>query len=170
MTPQRARRLRGQGSSAGVVRHVLAVGLAIGMVSVLSMSVCPAGQVLITEQEAKLPPLPGAVPVSQRGITRGPRVELVAPAKGVAPASPMRLHIKFTPHGGATIDPDSVKVTYVKSPSVDLTSRVRQFTRPTGIDLADAELPEGEHLIRVDVRDNDGRTATTIFILKIPSR
>ena len=109
-----------------------------------------AGQVLITEQEAKLPPLPGAVPVSQRGITRGPRVELVAPAKGVAPASPLRLHIKFTPYGGASIDPDSVKVTYVKSPAVDLTSRVKEFTRPTGIDLADAEVPQGEHLIRVE--------------------
>jgi hypothetical protein len=134
------------------------------------VSVSPAGQVLITEQEAMLPPLPGAVPVSQRGITRGPRVELVAPAKGIAPASPLRLHIKFTPYGGASIDPDSVKVTYVKSPAVDLTSRVRAFTRPTGIDLADAEVPNGEHLIRVDVRDNDGRTATTIFTLKVPSR
>jgi hypothetical protein len=63
-----------------------------------------------------------------------------------------------------------VKVTYVKSPAVDLTSRLKEFTRPTGIDLADAEVPQGEHLIRVDVRDNDGRTATSIFTLKIPSR
>jgi hypothetical protein len=158
------------GGQITAARSVAIAGLAIGFLLGPYASCAPAGQLLITEQEARLPPLAGAVPVSQRGITRGPRVELVAPAKGVAPASPLRLHIKFTPYGGSRIEPDSVKVTYMKSPAVDLTPRVRAFTGPTGIDVVDAEVPEGEHLIRIDLRDNDGRTATSIFALKVPSR
>ena len=70
-------------------------------------------------------------------------------------------------NGGAKIDPDSLKVTYIKSPAVDLTSRLKPFVLPTGIDMPDAELPAGDHLIRVDVKDSDGRTATTSFTLKV---
>jgi hypothetical protein len=33
--------------------------------------------------------------------------------------------------------------------------------------MPDAELPAGDHLIRVDVKDSDGRVATTSFTLKI---
>jgi hypothetical protein len=129
-----------------------------------------AEQVLITEAEARLPPAPGAVAMSSRGVTRGPRVELRSPDKGASPASPVHLQIRFTSFGGAKIDSGSVKVTYMKSPAVDLTSRVKAFTQPTGIDLPAAVLPDGEHLIRVDVVDDGGRASTAIFMLKIGAR
>jgi len=58
-------------------------------------------------------------------------------------------------------------VQYLKSPAVDLTPRLKPFVQPTGIDIPDAELPPGDHLIRVDVKDSDGRTATTSFTLKV---
>lgn len=123
-----------------------------------------AGTVLISADEAKLPPPKGGVPVATRGITRGPKIELISadPAR-----SPMRLQLKFESFGGAKIDTDSLKVTYVKSPAVDLTPRLKPFLQPTGIDMPDAELPAGDHLIRVDVKDSDGRIATTSFTLKI---
>jgi hypothetical protein len=69
--------------------------------------------------------------------------------------------------GGAKIDPDSVKVTYLRTPNVDLTPRVRAFVQPTGIDIQDVELPVGDHMVRVDIKDTDGRIGTTSFILKI---
>jgi hypothetical protein len=146
---------------------VLAAGLMAGILVAVAVPDPAAAQVLITEAEANLPPAPGAVPVDSRGITRGPRVEVVSPAKGKPLRSPLNLRIKFSPHGGAKIDPESVKVIYVKQPAVDLTSRVKAFTQPTGIELPAAELPLGDHLIRIDVKDSDGRTATTSFILKI---
>lgn len=124
-----------------------------------------AAQVLITADEAKLPPPKGAVAADRRGITRGPKIEFVAVAEPVH--SPMHLQLKFDAFGGAKIDPDSVKVTYLRTPNVDLTSRVKSFVAPSGIDMPDVELPEGEHMVRVDIKDTDGRVGTTSFVLKV---
>jgi hypothetical protein len=124
-----------------------------------------AAVVLITEDEAHLPPLKGAVATERRGITRGPKIEYVA--DNDPSHSPMHFQLKFLSFGGAKIDPDSVKFTYLKMPSVDLTSRVKPFVQPTGIDIPDTQLPVGNHLLRVDIKDLDGRMGSTIFELKI---
>lgn len=139
---------------------VLATGFAL-----TAMMPVNAGTVLISADEAKLPPPKGAVAVATRGITRGPKVAYVAAA--TPSQSPMRLQLKFESFGGAKIDTDSLKVTYMKSPSVDLTPRLKPFVKPDGIDMPDAELPAGDHVIRVDVKDSDGRSATTSFTLKV---
>ncbi len=123
-----------------------------------------AGEVLITDQEAKLPPAKGAFSVATRGITRGPRIDYVA---NTATTSPIRLQMKFESFGGATIDPATLKVTYLKDPAVDLTDRVKPFVKPTGIDMPDAILPPGDHTLRVDVKDSDGRVATSSIVLKV---
>ena len=62
---------------------------------------------------------------------------------------------------------DDVKVIYLKQPNVDLTPRVKAFVQPTGIDMPDAQLPPGDHLVRIDVKDSEGRVSTTSFVLKI---
>lgn len=124
-----------------------------------------AGQVLITEEEAKLPPPRGAIATDRRGITRGPKIELVADSEPVH--SPMHLQLKFESYGGAKVDPGSVKVTYMRTPNVDLTGRVMPFVQPTGIDMPDVQLPAGDHMVRVDIKDSDGRTGSTSFVLKV---
>lgn len=139
---------------------ILATGLAL-----IAGTPASAGTVLISADEAKLPPPKGAVGVATRGITRGPKVAYIGAAD--ATKSPMRLQLKFESFGGAKIDTDSLKVTYVKTPAVDLTPRLKPFVKSDGIDMPDAELPAGDHLIRVDVKDSDGRVATTSFTLKI---
>jgi len=124
-----------------------------------------AAMVLITEAEANLPPLKGAVATDQRGITRGPKIEFVSDSD--PSHSPMHFQLKFVSYGGAKIDPNSVKFTYLKTPSVDLTSRVKPFVQTTGIDIPDAQLPAGDHVLRVDIKDLDGRIGSTIFALKV---
>ena len=142
-------------------------GGAIAMAVIVWSAAVPAfaGTVLITEDEAKLPPPKGAVAVQARGVTRGPKIRLVDESEPIH--SPMHLQLRFESFGGAKIDPDSVKMTYLKTPSVDLTPRIRSFVQPTGIDIPDVELPAGEHMVRVDVKDSDGRIGTTSFTLKI---
>lgn len=123
-----------------------------------------AGQ-LITEDEARLPPPKGAVATERRGIMRGPKVIYAGPND--ATKSPIRLVLKFESYGDAKIDPNSVKMTYLRTPNVDLTSRVTKYVQPTGIDMPDAELPPGDYMLRVDLKDSDGRPASTSFTLKI---
>lgn len=120
---------------------------------------------LITEEEARLPPPKGAVAADRRGILRGPKVEFISPGDSVS--SPMRLQLKFESFGGAKIDPDSVKMTFLRTPNVDLTSRVKPFVHADGINMQDAELPPGDYTVRVDVKDSDGRPGTAIFTLKV---
>ncbi len=118
---------------------------------------------LITPDEAKLP---NAAQVTTRGVTRGPGVKQVSPdpaAKGLK--GPVDLKIAFEPRGGAKIDADSVTLTYMKTPAVDLTSRVKGGIKADGIDVSKASLPPGDHQIRVTVKDSEGRqTSQTVSI------
>jgi hypothetical protein len=79
----------------------------------------------------------------------------------------MHLQVTFESFGGAKIDPDSVKVTYLRTPNVDLTSRVKAFVQNAGIDIPDVELPVGDHMVRIDVKDSDGRIGTASIVLKV---
>jgi hypothetical protein len=138
----------------------------LGCVAAVTIASLPARAAqLITAEEAKLPPPKGAIATDRRGITRGPKVDVMTAADQVK--SPMHLQLKFEPYGGAKIDPDSVKVTYLRTPNVDLTARVKSFVQATGIDMPDVELPAGEHMVRVDIKDTDGRAGTTSFVLKV---
>lgn len=126
-----------------------------------------AGEVLITEAEAKLPPQKGAIAAAARGITRGPRVELIETAKDGTVHSPIHFQLRFQSFGGAKVDTSALQITYLKTPAVDLTSRVKPFVKETGVDMPDAVLPPGEHPLRVDIKDSEGRMATTNFVLKV---
>ena len=141
----------------------LAICLSAGLMALQPAQA--ANVVLITADEAKLPPPKGAVAMSARGVTRGPKVELV-PQPG-AIRSPVRLQLKFQTYGGSKVDLDAVQATYLRSPNVDLTPRIKPFVNATGIDMPAAELPPGDHVVRIDIKDSDGRTATSSFVLKV---
>jgi hypothetical protein len=135
------------------------------LASCLAASVSASATVLITSDEAKLPPPKGAVAIDRRGVTRAPKIILVSSTDPVR--SPLHLQLKFESFGGARIDENSVKVTYLRTPNVDLTSRVKSFIHPTGIDMPEAESPVGTHILRIDIKDTDGRVGTTSFVLQV---
>jgi hypothetical protein len=37
----------------------------------------------------------------------------------------------------------------------------------TGMDIPDVELPVGEHTVRVDIKDSEGRIGSTVFVLRV---
>ncbi|MGZ3410537.1 MAG: hypothetical protein ACXWJW_04550 [Xanthobacteraceae bacterium] len=122
--------------------------------------------ILVTAEEAALPPVPTGE-LARRGVTRGPKVSLVSPASVTGQQSPVHLQLKFESFGGAKIDPNDVKVVYLKKPVVDLSQRVKPFTQGAGIDIGQAEMPPGDHTFRIDVKDSDGRIATALFTLNV---
>lgn len=135
------------------------IAIATGLL-VLTVATASADP-LITESEAALPAAGG---ITMRGVTRGPTIKLVNPAET---KSPFNLKVKFEPHGGATVEPGSVKVVYLKSPVVDITDRVKPFITAEGIDMGKAEVPAGQHAIRVDVKDSDGRAGSATLQLTV---
>lgn len=142
-------------------------GFVIALAVFLSSTTLPAHaeNILITEEEAKLPPPKGAVVTDRRGITRGPKVRFLDESGPVH--SPMHLQVMFESFGGAKIDLDSIKVTYLKTPNVDLTPRIKPFVQSAGIDMPDVGLPAGEHMVRIDIKDSDGRPGSASFVFKV---
>ena len=111
---------------------------------------------LITEEEAALPSDNSQV---RAGVERGPTVVAIYPSvKSGQIKSPFTLQLKFTSHGGAAIDLDSVIVTYMKVPAIDLTARVKPFVQSTGVNIPDVEVPPGSHRILISIKDGDGRS------------
>jgi hypothetical protein len=145
------------------------------LITILLLAAAPlAGRaaVLITPQEAQLPSAQAAADAGAGGFqgdrgtpTRPPDV-LVQSPKGIV-ASPFPLRITFTPHNGARIDPNSVTVTLLTKPEVDLTNRVQQYISPHGVDFAQAEAPPGRYRIRIDLTDDAGHIGTATVDLQV---
>jgi hypothetical protein len=143
---------------------IVCAGLLTAFIMTAQPPSARAGVVLITPEEAQLPTPKGVF--AARAITRGPRIDLSSADEG-ALRSPLRLQLKFHGFGGATIDLDSLRVTYLKQPNIDLTSRVKPYAQSTGIEIPDAEAPPGEHLVRVEIHDSEGRRTMTTFLLSV---
>jgi hypothetical protein len=146
---------------------VVAALIALGLAGPAWAQSKPAKVVLITEAEAGLPSLPDSALAMRAGVTRGPKILMVSPTANASLKSPFPLRLKFETFGGAKIDPASIKVTYLKNPSVDLTARIGPITQGDGIDVAEAEVPPGTHHIRVNVKDSEGRAGSANFALKV---
>jgi hypothetical protein len=135
--------------------------LMIGLFLVFSGGIAQA-TMLISDDEALLPNDDSA-DVNTRAITRGPGIESVATGKVPVAHMPFSFIVHFVPHGGSKIDPSSVHVLYTKIPSIDLTERLRPFITVKGIELPDAVVPEGRHILRITVSDSDGRTSSSVI-------
>lgn len=141
-----------------MTRWLLAIGLILA-----AWTAFPLGAAtLIGEDEAKRP---SATPgITQRGVTRGPTMKMINPA---ATKAPFDFQVRFQAHGGAKIEPASLKVTYLKSPPLDITERVKPFASADGIAMPKAEAPPGEHPIRIEIKDSEGRAGTATFNLTV---
>lgn len=136
------------------------------LVVVLFASTQTAAEPLISVAEAALPDAKHASDRFTRGIARGPGITLLSPASGPL-RSPFDLDVLFESRGARAIDKDSVRVLYVKDPIVNITDRVQKAIHAHGIKLNRVEMPPGEHLLRIVLRDQDGRESRADFTLKV---
>jgi len=127
----------------------------------LAMSLPVVAQLqLITHAEAHLPD--GKTTVT-RAITRGPGIRFDS-ATDVS-AQSFGFKVTLEPRGGAKLDPQSLKVEYLKDPIIDLTERVKVGLKGDTIDLPQIKVPVGNHPIRITVRDSEGRTGSQTISL-----
>jgi hypothetical protein len=124
--------------------------------------------VLITAEEGQLAAAPQGDLTFRAGVSRGPSITVLSPKPGDTNLqSPFRLQLKFEGRGGVQVDPESLKLIYAKSPAVDLTARVKPYIQPAGVDLPEASVPPGNHTIRAEVKDKEGRSGTHTFTIKV---
>ena len=124
---------------------------------------------LITAQEAALPDAAGVnLKLGFRGVTRAPKILVLSPAPDAGMVrSPLNLLLKFETYGGSVIEPRSVKMIYLKNPAINLTQRIGDLIKTSGIEVDNAQVPPGTHYIRVEVKDNAGRLGSTTFALSV---
>jgi len=140
-----------------MARRTLSMGCAAAVLVLVFAAANPAAAFeLITLAEAALPA--GKVPsFKMRGSpTRLPSITVVSPAEVGAVYSPVDLKLLFKAFGGAAIDPESVVVTYVKEPDINITPRIKSFITADGIDILQAEIPPGTHQFWVELKDTRG--------------
>jgi hypothetical protein len=102
------------------------------------------------------------------GLALPPEIILISPSgAGGLQRSPVHLKLQFRAFGGAAIDPDSVVVIYVKQPPVDITPRIKPFITAAGIDIAQWEVPPGQHEFWVELKDTDGHIGGLDFSFQI---
>jgi hypothetical protein len=141
---------------------------ALCLIGLLAVATPASAIQLVTEQEAALPPDHLPTLVFQGSPTRRPSAVVVSPppSAGVV-KSPLSLKVKLQAYGGAKIDPDSIVLTYRKTPMIDLTQRIMPFITAEGIEIPDAEVPPGVHQFRIELKDKDGRLGGTEFSFQV---
>ena len=143
---------------AAVPDRTLAWVSAIGFLAIYIAAANPASAFeLVTPSEAALPA--GAVPtLDLRGSpTRRPVVTVLSPPPAAGQMhSPLNLKLQFRAFGGAAIDPNSVVVTYLKQPAIDMTQRLTPYITVQGIDIPQVEVPPGKHQFWIELKDNAG--------------
>ena len=158
--------LKGRGKT--IVR-ICGLRLLLGSIAIIAAGAMPAkaAQVLITAAEAALPPPKGAIATERRGITRGPKVDRPDRHAGQL-RSPMRLQLEIRTLWRSEdrsgfrqddVSPDPERRSHVAG---QILSSCRAAST-----MPEVELPAGEHMVRVDIKDTDGRVGTTSFILKV---
>ncbi|MGA7786558.1 MAG: hypothetical protein WCA56_00185 [Xanthobacteraceae bacterium] len=146
----------------------MAFSAAAGLAALFAAPAPAAAFELVTPAEAALPT--GAMPtLDLRGSpTRRPMVTVVSPPPGAGLVhSPLDLKLQFRAFGGAQIDPNSVVVTYLKNPPIDVTQRLAPFITATGIDVSQADVPPGKHLFWLELKDKDGRIGGGEFSFQV---
>jgi hypothetical protein len=146
------------------------ISLAASLLAGLMLGPLPAHAFqLITAEEAALPA--GKIPVLEevrRSPTRQPIILVIRPSPEAGLVhSPLELKLEFHAFGGAGINCDSIVVTYLKDPAIDLTQRLMPFITPAGIDIQEAEVPPGLHQFWIQVKDNDGRISHREFHFQV---
>lgn len=133
----------------------------------------PQGFWLISLEEAAMAPLevsdlPSDVTDIGRGaIDFGPIIEIIKPSGAkVAIAPPVEILVHFVKRE-FPIDPESIEVELVKFFTIDITDRVKPYISKDGIHIPEANLPEGEHQIRLTVADTEGTSSSKDMIVRI---
>lgn len=136
-----------------------------GLLAVLATAAAPgaraqSGTWVVTDREAALPV--SRENAGSRSVTRGPAIRQVSPSANVAPGRPFWLRVEFAGRGGEQVNAASVQVVLLRGGNIDITQRLRGFVSASGIDIPDALVPAGTHVLRVEVSDARGRQSTTV--------
>jgi hypothetical protein len=124
----------------------------------ISTTEVAADEWLITPLEAQMQIRNGsyAEPVAAiEGL--GPEIILRNPTMFKKLRSPIDIFIAFEPgKSGKRADMGTLEVILIGFININITDRLREYIRGNNLDVEKAKLPDGEHRLRMGIRDIDG--------------
>ena len=139
-------------------RRLLVCGVVSGGAIATLAAHAQVGVWVVTPAEAALPPARSLR--NGRCITRAPAIRQISPVHAVAAGQPFRLIIEFAARGDEKINPSSVQVTMLRGNEINLTDRLRPFITAKGIEIANAMVPAGTHVLEIAVGDTSCRQSS----------
>ena len=160
----------------GQIGLLFLVGVVVLGLAALGPAALAQGVWLIAPEEAAMPTAPleqsrlqGGMPfdIGREVPDTGPMIELLKPNDGTSTPVPVEVSIRFEPRA-APADLSTLKVVVVKLISIDITERVRPYASPQGIQIPDARLPSGTHIVRISLADAGGGFSRKQVTFSIP--
>lgn len=135
----------------------------------IALSVCSTGEavVLLTKEEGAMKEAPKGVYEVSRPLNNGPKIMIVIPETNHEYKSPLAIEIRFIPREGSEVDLSQFKVECLKFFNIDITDRVKKYTTRQGVKVDRAELPPGNHKLRLTIGDTGGGITQEIFVVKV---
>jgi hypothetical protein len=98
-----------------------------------------------------------------------PRIRILAPILGKTLTAPLDIDLQFVPTGSAPIRPDTFRVCYVGSITMDITKRItdRVSVSENRLHVAGAQLPHGHHRLLLLIADERGRLGRSEAVFDI---
>lgn len=127
----------------------------------------PEVMTLVTKEEGALRDAPSLLYKAGNALNDGPEIEIVTPDTPKSYKSPLKIIVSFFPRNGKKIDLTKLKVEYLKMFTIDLTKRVLPYTSEEGIKIEKAELPPGNHKIRITLADTEGGVTQRVFLFVV---
>lgn len=121
----------------------------------------------VTKEEGALRDAPSLLYKAGNALNDGPEIEIVTPDSQKSYKSPVKIIVSFFARNGKKIDLTKLKVEYLKMFAVDLTKRVLPYTSEEGIKIEKAELPSGNHKIRITLADAEGGVTQQVFLFVV---
>ena len=126
---------------------------------------------LVTAAEANASKLASAMQEAEFSPvdTRGPAIQVIDPQSLDVPLkNPFKMEVLFKPQQGATLDFTSFKALYGFL-KLDITDRLlKEATKtPTGIRLANVDVPSGRHKLLLSIKDSQGHISAKEIIFKV---
>jgi hypothetical protein len=100
---------------------------------------------------------------------KGPAIQVIDPQSLDIPLkNPFKMEVLFKPQQGATLDFTSFKALYGVL-KLDITDRLlKEATKtPTGIRLANVDVPSGRHKLLLSIKDSQGHVSAKEIIFKV---
>ena len=126
---------------------------------------------LVTKAEANASKLASSMQEAEfsQADPRGPAIQVIDPQSLEVPLkNPFKMEVLFKPQQGATLDFTSFKALYGFL-KLDITDRLlKEATKtPTGIRLANVDVPSGRHKLLLSIKDSQGHLSAKEIIFKV---